>query len=566
MTSNSNEKKAARERAKQLGVPYATALNDLRSAKKALSPVERQFWEEVFKNAHIRESVTPVERRPNKDSEGWTFRFETTESETVEIVERAILSVMKAADAEIQFQGVDDNAKAFELVHRGPLGDFGIADFEWAQWGWGTAFLELGLHDSAGRHPIVINEDQIELLTGHVRIVDFQGVPGATHKEVRTKAKELAEAANVNFLEVRASSVASGNFQLIMSEHSPLQEPPLFEGSEDQLIVGPSDRPNLRWGLGLDAKHETLWDDFANADVPHLSLFAGTKAGKTTVIQGMLLQLMSNNTPEQLELVLVEPQIGLEEWFDHVHVVDSVSMIKDHPEGGPASVRANSPVRFLGQLAHLLSETVDELRQRNQAFAEVGKEVQKRAVGNLVEAWEMALEIEDEYPEFAARLRVPARIIVIEEVAFGLQKPNRQISPAGAAWHEIVMGHLSTIAATGRSAGIFLVMVSQDARKECFPTLAKGNSRAIGMKVGNSMTSLHAIGMTGLEELVGYGHLIYDSSSLGWVLGRSFYPPIEVVQRIKGNLPQSDKSRVISPLLEIPELHAEREAEGGVST
>ena len=549
MTSNSNEKASARDRAERLGISYAAALADLRSARKALSPIEQKFWVNAFAAAGIKQAITPVERTPIPD--GWAYRFETLEQHAVtEVEEKMGFLQQHTTGIRPTFRTVKDHAKAFELTMNANLEDVEGQLLS----GWEQAFTELGLHDATGKTPIKVEETSDLLASGElVRTITFEEAEGVGYWEVRKKAHELGVTMKSWFLEVREGRGMPGRFQIVTSTENPLNAARLLDNYEDELLVGPAELPNLRWGLGVDAKHDILWDDFADADVPHLNLFAGTKGGKSTVIQGMLLQLMGNNTPDQLELVLVEPKIGLETWGDHAHVTDVLWMLNPPPAGTPESVANHSQTVFLGRLAHILTDAVDEMRSRNQIFSDAGRELHGQAIGNILEAWDSAQQCEAERPDLAEALRVPTRLIVIEEAILGLSKPQQSMWPLGAKYHTIVMGLLQNIAVAGRSAGIHLVMVAQEANKNSFPEEVKRQSRKIALKLYDAMAALNAIGMTGPEELPGYGHAFYESSELGWVRARAFYPTADVVGRLASTLPKQDGPKP-PPMLEIREL------------
>ena len=127
----------------------------------------------------------------------------------------------------------------------------------------------------------------------------------------------------------------------------------------------------------------------------------------------------------------------------------------------------------------------------------------------------------------------------------------------------IVMGLLQDIAVAGRSAGIHLVMVAQEANKNSFPQEVKRQSRKIALKLNDATAARNAIGMTGPELLPGYGHAFYESQEFGWVRARAFFPTTETVGRIRDSLPKHKVPKSPPPLLEIPELQEAREEDPG---
>lgn len=434
---------------------------------------------------------------------------------------------------------------------------------------WTRSFTRSGLFDKfSGDTPVLLDRDVLVIdpkkREFDVITCQFTSMAAATFDAVVKKGDALSAESGNSFLEVRKSDGRADRFEIVASKENPLNSPKMFDEYEDQLIVGPQELPNLKWGLGTDAKLNILWDDFGDADVPHAALFAGTKGGKSTVLQGMLLQLMSNNRPDQFEITIVEPKIGLETWGDLAHVTDVVWMLNPPPEGTPTSVAQHSQTVFLGRLAYLLTNTMTEMRRRNQVFSDIGLELMGQAIGNIIEAWDVAKKNEAEHPELAAQLRVPTRLVVIEEAILGLSKPEKSISPCGAKYHTIVMGLLQDIAVAGRSAGIHLVMVAQEANKSSFPQEVKRQSRKIALKLNDAAAARNAIGMSGPENLPGYGHAYYESQELAcWVRARAFFPTTEVVGRLRDEIPKHQSPKTPPPLLEIPELEEAREADPG---
>ena len=321
----------------------------------------------------------------------------------------------------------------------------------------------------------------------------------------------------------------------------------IFGEYSDELMIGPQDLPNLRWAIGPDAASELMWDDWGDADVPHLAIFAGTKAGKSTILNTMLLQLLYNNTPDQLRLVLAEPKTGLGS-FKNVRAVDKfIGMQEKAPPGTEPRLAKQRPSIFLGRLAHTLDQEIEEMFRRNELFETLGVKHIGAGINNISTSWEVGLKYNE--PD----LLVPLRIVIIEEAIMGLQKPRKGVSPEGAEWHDLVMSALDAIAVAGRSAGIHLLMIAQDATKANFPGLIKKNSRRLGLKLGTTAASISAIEQIGLEKLPGKGHGLYESSDYGWVRLRGLFPDEVTVGKWLERIDQDPGVDKSAPLLQLEE-------------
>ena len=106
----------------------------------------------------------------------------------------------------------------------------------------------------------------------------------------------------------------------------------------------------------------------------------------------MLLQLLYNNTPKQVDFVFAEPKLGLEA-FGELEATKSLVWMQDPAPPGTETRLANQrPTIFLGRLAHMLTDQINEMNRRNEIFSKYGKEHIGASIGNIKEAWDVGLE------------------------------------------------------------------------------------------------------------------------------------------------------------------------------
>lgn len=565
MTKNSREKTLARERANQLDIPYATALQELRDMQRRPSLLEAAYFRsEVFGPLAGHLSAEPaLVGREAVDDTTWKYTFETIPEDATELEARWNKSEHAPTMRFVQLQADG----MFELVVSNTptvAAEPNESSFDndlFTEQKWAEAFEHCGLVDHMTRRSPTLAESELVEILWVSHVYKFAAVGDIDYRRIRERADDLREFFGVGFLEARMIDGRPDRVEIVMTGEAPFDAVLDMADFEDALIIGPADRPNLRWRVGVDAKGHILEDDFADTNEPHLALFAGSMAGKSVVVQSMLTQLMSNNATGKLRVLLVEPKIGLDQYANIAHVDHLIEMHQPSDDDIPKSVTHNRQAVLLGRLATLLlDDVIPDLDRRYDIFRDY-EETTGQPINNFSHAWDIAAAVEPTNPEAADALRMPARLIIIEEALLALAKPK---DPVGAAYHRQVIRALETISVSGRTAGVHLVIIAQHPDPVSVPLTLRRQSRTIGMKLPTAEASLKAIGETGLEQLPGYGHLLYGTDA-GRIRGRSFYPDAETIQRLHQNLPKSVRPLPL-PMAEIPELQAARDEEHQTNT
>lgn len=274
-------------------------------------------------------------------------------------------------------------------------------------------------------------------------------------------------------------------------------------------------------------------------DAPSMTYRAGERGDLVThnsvVVQSMLTQLIHNNSPSDLRLWLCEPKIGLQR-FKEFDVVDRMV-----DSWGPSE-------DFFANVADMFEDAVEEMLRRNKMLRSYsGKNTlpEKLQQGRQIAFDEGPLPSGEPHP-----LDIPFIVIVIEECATVFaDAPDKESKEA----QSVIMYNAARIAREARSAGIFLVCLTQYPTNASIPSVIRNQMRRIGLACRNGMASRVVIEENGLETLriKGTG-MIKDGRNYRQF--RGFYLQT-------GNVDKGEKNDLISSLKSVPRKdgHVEEE-------
>jgi hypothetical protein len=299
---------------------------------------------------------------------------------------------------------------------------------------------------------------------------DFEATPGLAPEVVEASQSKLVPTVGMPYVAVH--KLAGGRWRAVVGESDPLDRAYDFMTYRDQLLVPPTPgTPHLDWGVGAGADGKLMrwiWDN----ESPHAFVAGATGMGKSTVVSSMLLQMLHNNTPDDLLVYFVEPKNELHTYMDLPHVSGFVDS-----SGGD--------LRF--RVAELLTTLEEEVNRRNNLFARHPARPKK-----LSEARYIA--VKDSVPQ----LMLPYVLVVLEECAMYLRHPDVKDEKEA---YETTLQAVNRVAMIGRSAGVYLVVVTQYPVKENVPTTLKQQCRRIGLGVSAQVASLVIIDEPGLEKI-----------------------------------------------------------------
>ena len=223
----------------------------------------------------------------------------------------------------------------------------------------------------------------------------------------------------------------------------------------------PKGEGRLSIGLGKDISGRPIVADLGG--MPHLLVAGATGAGKSVCLNAILASLLSTCTPDQVQLLLVDPKrVELTSYNGIPH------LIKDC---------ITDPKLAAGALYELTKE----MDARYERFARAG--VRKI----------------EEYNHAYPQERLPYIIVLIDELAdLMLVAPSR------------VETSICRIAQLARATGIHLVVATQRPSVDVITGLIKANIPSrIAFAVSSQIDSRTILDMAGAERLLGRGDMLY---------------------------------------------------------
>jgi len=221
------------------------------------------------------------------------------------------------------------------------------------------------------------------------------------------------------------------------------------------------ERSPLKLALGKGVSGAPVVADLAS--MPHLLIAGATGSGKSVCINSIITCLVSQNPPERLRLILVDPKrVELVHFNGLPHLL------------GPVIVEVDEAIKALNWL-------VREMEQRYDEFARVG-----------------ARNIE-EYNASNPPEPMPWIVLIIDEMAdLMLAAPDE------------VEGKLTRLAQLSRATGIHLILSTQRPSVDVITGLIKANFPArISFLVTSQVDSRVILDMAGAERLLSRGDMLF---------------------------------------------------------
>ena len=202
-------------------------------------------------------------------------------------------------------------------------------------------------------------------------------------------------------------------------------------------------------------------------EMPHVLIAGQTKSGKSVAINCMLLSLLFRATPDEVQLILIDPKrVELNIYSNLPHLIMPVI---DDPQRAAAA----------------LNWAVAEMERRYELFDKV-------MARNTDEYYAM----KDENPDFEYMPRI---IIVIDELADLMLQVREHVEEK-----------INRLAAKARACGMYLLIGTQRPSVDIITGLIKANIPArISFKVSSPQDSRIILGNTGAEKLLGKGDMLY---------------------------------------------------------
>jgi DNA segregation ATPase FtsK/SpoIIIE-like protein len=235
-------------------------------------------------------------------------------------------------------------------------------------------------------------------------------------------------------------------------------------------------KSKLAIALGKDVAGKPRVGDLAR--MPHLLIAGATGAGKSVCINTIIASILTQATPDDVRLLMVDPKMVELNMYNGIpHLLSPV-------------------VTEVDKVVPLLKNGISEMERRYRLFSQLG-------VRNLDSYRKLRLEKIGKGDTSLANL--PAIVIIIDELADLMM-----------AAPEEVEGMICRLAQLARATGIHLVIATQRPSVDVITGLIKANiPTRISFMVSSSVDSRTIIDMGGAERLLGRGDMLYLPADAG---------------------------------------------------
>ncbi|MDD6337304.1 MAG: FtsK/SpoIIIE domain-containing protein [Lentisphaeria bacterium] len=217
--------------------------------------------------------------------------------------------------------------------------------------------------------------------------------------------------------------------------------------------------------LGLDIAGNVCMTDLAK--ISHLFVAGATGSGKSMCMNSLITSLLLKFSPDELNLIMVDPKVVEFEMFDSIpHLI---TPIMNDPEKVPQA----------------LHWTLNEIERRFKALEKV-----------KAKNWK-------DFNAKSTKQKLSILIVIIDELS------DLMMSDAKKDVEQCIC----QIAQKGHDVGVHLIVATQAPRKEVITDLIKENIPAkIAFRVCNKMDSHVIMDAPGAEKLIGNGDMLFVSA------------------------------------------------------
>ena len=287
--------------------------------------------------------------------------------------------------------------------------------------------------------------------------------------QISALQKDLALALAVTRLRIQAPVPGRGivGIEVPNAEINVVRLRPIVESDAFQKLKSP-----LAAGLGRDVSGSAIAIDLAK--LPHLLVAGTTGSGKSVCINAIISCLIFNNTPEDLQLVMIDPKkVELIRWNGVPHLIGKVEVDAD---------------RAVGVLRWLTAE----MDRRYEKFTEVG--------ARNLNGYNRKIASHKDVK------KLPYIAVFIDELADLMYTYPGDVERT-----------LTRLAQMARATGIHLMVATQRPSTDVITGLIKANFPArLSFSVASSIDSRVILDMVGADQLLGRGDMLFlspDASS-----------------------------------------------------
>ncbi len=233
----------------------------------------------------------------------------------------------------------------------------------------------------------------------------------------------------------------------------------------------------LRVALGQDVSGQAVAGDLAS--MPHLLIAGTTGSGKSVCVNAIITCLMTNNTPDELKFLMVDPKrVELTTYNGVPHLIAPV-------------------VVDLEKVVGVLNWVTREMDERYRKFAKSGS--------RNIDDFNRKIDDNNAKEGATKEPRLPYIVVVIDELADLMMLAPDETEKT-----------ICRLAQMARATGIHLIIATQRPSVDVVTGLIKANFPArIAFSVASSVDSRVILDTTGAERLLGRGDMLYVAPEVG---------------------------------------------------
>ena len=217
--------------------------------------------------------------------------------------------------------------------------------------------------------------------------------------------------------------------------------------------------------------------------MPHLLIAGSTGAGKSVMINSMIMSILYKSTPDEVRMIMIDPkrlELGLYEGIPHL-----LTPVITDPKKATNALR-NAVLEMERRLRLLAEQGVRSIDQYN-------KKIRK-----LREQPRSLFEEEEAAPQEELR-PLPYVLILIDELADLMMLEGRNVEES-----------VTRLAQMARAVGMHLVLATQRPSVDVITGLIKANFPArISFRVATRVDSRTILDVMGSEHLLGKGDMLF---------------------------------------------------------
>lgn len=216
--------------------------------------------------------------------------------------------------------------------------------------------------------------------------------------------------------------------------------------------------------------------------MPHLLIAGSTGAGKSVMLNALIVSILYKSNPDQVRLIMVDPkqvELGIYEGIPHL-----LTPVITDPKKASVAL-GNAVIEMERRLRLLASYGVRNIEQFNKKVEKL-REESGRSI-NLFEE-------EEETPE-----QLPFILLIIDELADLMMLEGRNVEAS-----------ITRLAQMARAVGIHLVVATQRPSVDVITGLIKANFPArMSFRVATRVDSRTILDVMGAEHLLGRGDMLF---------------------------------------------------------